>query len=100
MKTGTIALGNASLHIGFSQVVKANQRGLLREITEFFVPENQRGNGEGSALLDSVCEQADDAGIFLLIKPDTARLAGFYARHGFQTLQDGENTFMVRKPMI
>ena len=100
MKTGTVSLNNASLHIGYSQVVKPNQRGLLREITEFFVPETQRGKGEGTALLESVCEQADDEGIFLLIRPDNIRLGAFYARHGFETLQGGKNTFMIRKPIV
>jgi predicted GNAT family N-acyltransferase len=98
MKTGTVAIGNASLHIGYSGIVPPNKRGLLREITEFFVPENQRGQGEGTSLLNDVCAQADDEHIILMIMADTPRLQGFYARHGFVTIQDGDDILMARKP--
>jgi len=97
MKTGTIALGNASLHIGYSQIIAPNQRGLAREITEFFVPEEHRGKGDGSELLKEVCEQADSERLLLLIIADTERLANFYYLHGFKTIQE-KPILMVRSP--
>lgn len=100
MKTGTITLGNASLHIGYSGIVKPNKRGLLREITEFHVPETLRGKGDGSKLLDEVCKQADNDGIILMIKPDTPRLKDFYAKYGFVAIQEDAVTIMARKPQI
>lgn len=98
MKTGTVALGNASLHLGYSGIIKPNQRGLVREITEFFVPENQRGNGEGSALLREVCDEADSKGIHLILIADGARLAAYYSLFGFAILPGDEIKLMCRKP--
>lgn len=99
MKPGTIALNNASLRIGYSGLAPPHQRGFMREITDFFVPESCRGKGEGSALLQDVCDQADQEGLLLLIKPDTLRLENFYAKHGFKRLPtDNEHVFMLRMP--
>ena len=102
MKTGTVALGNASLHLGYSGIIKPNQRGLVREITEFFVPENQRGNGEGSALLREVCEEADSKAIILILIADGVRLATYYQRFGFVIVpyNDDKPILMARKPTI
>lgn len=99
MKPGTLSLGNASCYIGYSQVTKPNQRGLLREITNFEVPEEHRGKGDGTELLKDICDQADERGIVLLIKADTIRLEIFYKRHGFITLQALPDIIMVRQPV-
>jgi len=97
MKPGTIQLGNASLHIGYPQIVPGNLRGFAREITEFNVPEDFRGNGEGSELLKEVCEQADQHDIMLILIADTEKLAMYYGRFGFVPIQD-KPILMVRKP--
>ena len=99
MKTGTVTLGNASIHIGYSGIIKANKRGLLRELSEFNVPEERRGKGEGTALLTDLCEQADLEGLVLMITADTPRLGYFYARHGFVTVQDEGAIIMARMPI-
>lgn len=98
MKTGTIQLGNASIHIGYSQIVPPNQRGHARELTEFHVPEAHRGKGEGTLLLSEVCHEADQKGILLIIRADTKRLQDFYARHGFLTIQEDNVILMARTP--
>lgn len=98
MKPGTLTLGNASLHIGYSGLIPPNQRGFVREITCFNVPEEHRGKGEGTELLQDVCEQADIKGLTLIIIADTPRLQLFYARHGFMTIQDEPVILMMRKP--
>ena len=98
MKTGTVALGNASLHLGYSQIVEPSQRGFAREITEFIVPESQRGKGEGSILLQDVCDQADQENLLLLIIADTVKLAQFYMRFGFTTIQEKPVILMCRSP--
>ena len=97
MKTGTVALGNASLHIGYSQVIAPNRRGLAREITEFYVPEEHRGKGDGGELLKEVCEQADQEKLLLLIIADNERLEKFYYLHGFKTIQE-KPILMARSP--
>lgn len=98
MKTGTIALGNASIHINYSQVIPPNQRGKARELTEFHVPEAHRGKGEGSALLQDVCDQADNEGLLLLITADTPRLAEYYQRFGFVIIQQENVIMLARSP--
>ena len=98
MKNGTLALGDASLHIGYSQVIEPSQRGFVREITEFFVPEPQRGKGQGTALLTDVCEQANQHKLMLIIIADNARLQSFYVRHDFITIQDEPVILMMRNP--
>lgn len=98
MKPGTIQLGNASLHIGYPQIVPANLRGFSREITELFVPEEFRGKGEASELLKEVCSEADDKDLMLILIADTPRLALFYGRFGFEAIQSEPSILMVRKP--
>jgi ribosomal protein S18 acetylase RimI-like enzyme len=98
MKTGTVQLGNASLHIGYSQVIPPTKRGLAREITEFHVPERFRGNGEGTALMNEICGQADQEGIVLLLLADNTRLEAYYKRLGFDTIQADNDILMVRPP--
>jgi len=97
MKPGTIQLGNASLHISYPQIVPGNLRGFSREITEFFVPEEFRGNGEGTELLKDVCDQADAEHILLLLIADTEKMAMYYGRFGFVAIQD-KPILMVRSP--
>ena len=97
MKTGSVELGNASLHLGYSQIIKPNQRGFAREITEFFVPEIHRGKGEGTALLKEVCDQADIDKLLLIIIADNIRLATFYAKFGFKAIQENP-ILMARNP--
>lgn len=64
-----------------------------------------RGQGYASALLDTVCQAADDEGATLLlaIEPDESggldrvQLEGFYRRRGFRFFTDS-STDMVRNP--
>jgi N-acetylglutamate synthase-like GNAT family acetyltransferase len=97
MKIGTLELGQASLHIGYSQLMP-KQRDKIREITEFIVPEGQRGNGFGTELLKDVCAQADQLEITLLLKADTERLENYYKRFDFVTIQTGSDILMARQP--
>jgi len=97
MKTGTIQLGNASMHIGYPQIVPGNLRGHAREITEFYVPEEFRGKGEGSELMKDVCEEADAKNILLVLIADTVKLAMYYERFGFIAIQK-DPMLMIRAP--
>jgi GNAT superfamily N-acetyltransferase len=100
MKVGRVELGDASIRIAHSQIIPPTKRGLARELTEFFVPEDKRGQGAGSALLAEVCEQADSDNILLIVIADTERLALFYARHGFKELprDDGASAIIMARP--
>jgi len=97
MKPGTIQLGNASLHIGYPQIVPGNLRGFAREITEFYVPEEFRGKGEGTELLKEICTQADEKRIMLVLIADTEKLAMYYERFGFMAIQK-QPILMARCP--
>lgn len=100
MKVGRVELGDASLRIGHSQIIPPSKRGFARELTEFYVPEDKRGQGAGSALLDEVCAQADSENILLIVIADTERLALFYARHGFKELprDNPESVIIMARP--
>jgi len=99
MKPGTLTLGNASLYLGYTQIIPPNKRGFAREITDFHVPEECRGQGEGTALLADLCDQADDERILLLLKADTKRLENYYHKFGFVTIQDdGAIILLARQP--
>ena len=97
MKTGTVQLGNATMHIGYSQIVPGNLRGFARELTEFHVPEEFIGKGEGSELMKAVCEQADEKDILLILIADTEKLELYYGRFGFVAIQK-EPVLMIRNP--
>ncbi len=99
MKTGTVQLNNASAHIGYPQVIPPNKRGHSREITELFVPETHRGKGEATALLESICEQADQDQILLILMADTEKLESFYKRFDFVTIQRENAILMARQPI-
>jgi len=97
MKTGTVQLGNATIHIGYPQIIPGNLRGFARELTEFHVPEEFRGKGEGSELMKAVCEQADEHHIMLILIADTEKLAMYYERFGFMAIQK-QPILMARCP--
>ncbi len=97
MKTGTVSLGNASLYLGYSGIVAPNKRGLLREITDFVA--KPAGTGDGTKLLESVCEQADINNIILMLKADTKRLQAYYTKFGFITIQANSDILMARQPI-
>ena len=105
MKPGTYTHGQASVRIGYTQVVPAPMRGRLREITSLSVAREARGQGAASALMHEVCAQADAAGLALmvLVEPydgasmDELQLSAWYARMGFKTIQAVPVMMMVRQ---
>lgn len=107
MKPGTVTLGAASLHLGYSALVPANLRGNAFEISELLTLPQERGHNHANSLMQDVCEQADQAGKLLLLMPEqfgaggltTEQLAEWYIRrHGFTILQLEPKTILVRMP--
>lgn len=96
MKPGPRSNLSASLRISYTTLVPANLRGNLREVTHFEATEP--GQGHGTALLQQVCQEADKAGVVLMLMPTTDRLAFFYGRHGFKPIQ-AEPAVMMRIPV-
>lgn len=76
-------------------------RARVRELTNFEVPEAQRGHGIGTALLQRTVEEADKNAMILMLMPDEGndRLFGFYERFGFRLTQS-DPPLMLRAPHV
>lgn len=107
MKPGTIVLGPASLHLGYSALVPPHLRGNAFEITDLLTAVNERGQNHANSLMQDVCQQADQAGKLLLLMPEsygqdgltTDELSDWYQRrHGFVVLQLSPKIILVRMP--
>lgn len=93
MRNGKRVHGSASARVRYSQLADATVRGRLREITHMqsAVP----GQGHASALLDSICAEADADGITLVVhvapfgdcRMTALELGRWYARKGFKAIQ-------------
>jgi GNAT superfamily N-acetyltransferase len=101
VKTGIRKHGGATLRVSWPQAIPASDRGRVREISA--VKSAQRGQGDASALLDDVCQEADRSKVALLltVEPDKdssmteTQLMFFYARKGFEVIQS-QPCVMVR----
>jgi N-acetylglutamate synthase-like GNAT family acetyltransferase len=69
----------------------------MREVYDVRVPEAQRGSGLGSALMASICAEADTSGVHLMLIADTPELADWYRRLGFEEIQHEPAIVMTRK---
>lgn len=95
MKTGLRTHESASLRLSFSQTVEPHLRGGLRELSHLV--SNEPGKGHARQLMSNVIEEADEAGVTLMLTADTEQLADWYSRLGFMTLQESPK-IMVRLP--
>jgi hypothetical protein len=69
MKPGTITNGFASLDLSYSGIVPPAERGRVLEITNLLTPSTNRRQNHAILLMQSVCEQADQANMLLLLMP-------------------------------
>lgn len=99
MKPGSRTHGPASLKLGYCQIAPPNLRGGLLEISRFTTPKQDRGKGHGTALLQAVCDEADEASKSLILLADSASLAMYYERFGFERMQD-DPIIMLRAPAM
>jgi predicted GNAT family acetyltransferase len=81
-------------------------RDSTREITKVYTPASEQGKGHATELMLDVCEEADKAGLVLVLWPrpygDDVALSGtqlesWYARFGFRVIQP-EPVLMARAP--
>lgn len=107
MKPGRIELDGAALDLSYSGIVPIAERDRVLEISNLFTPESKRGNNLANSLMQEVCDQADQAGKYLLLMPEaygqggltTAELADWYIRkHGFIYLQHDPKVILIRLP--
>lgn len=96
MKAGWRYKDGAKARVHYPMVVSANLRGMIREVSGVSVPEDQQGKGLGSALMADICADADRSGVILMLIADTAKLAEFYGRFGFDAIQTDPAILMCR----
>jgi GNAT superfamily N-acetyltransferase len=98
---GTRTHGHASLKLAVPTALPDDLRGPVVELRSLHTRKDKRGQGEATALMADVCNEADKARrfLFLHVKPDgpmgTEALANFYIRNGFHPIQ-AEPLLMLR----
>jgi GNAT superfamily N-acetyltransferase len=108
MKPGRRELGVASVMVSISDAVPEHMRARTREVSHLHVPAEYRRKHLATALMNLVCQEADANSITLLLiaqpydeGPDEDQLIDWYAKFGFQMLQDSvKGTIMVRKVRV
>ena len=98
MRLGERQLGQASLKLGKSDALPEHLQAVI-EVSDVFVPKEERKKGYASQLLELVAWEADKAGIVLMLMPDGMDwLPAWYEKHGFVTIQHFPEVLMARKP--
>lgn len=107
LKPGSIALGDASLDLSYSGIVPIAERGRVLEVSNLVTLPGKRGNGQAGALLQEVCDQADQDAKLLLLMPEafdqggptTGQLIAWYTgKFGFVHLQHSPKVILIRLP--
>ncbi len=116
MRTGFRRVGGASCHVKMCEALPKHMQGMTREIYKFQTARDQRNKGYATSLMHSVCREADQFGITLVLfakayevtdKRDDSEdddrltqedLEDWYSRtFGFQVIQK-EPCLMARAP--
>lgn len=74
-------------------------RNTVRLVHDLKTAKGMRGKGQGTKLLQQVCEEADKCGIMLILMPDNEKLEKWYNSKGFNRTQD-KPVIMVRVPQV
>lgn len=93
--TGERRHGTATLKLAISRALPKRMRSKVREVIGLHTPTKDRGNGLASYLMSSVCYEADQHSIVLLLTPDSG-LDAFYRQFGFKAIQNNP-TLMARQ---
>jgi len=81
--------------------VPRDMRADIREVCAVATPEQYRGLGLATNLLNGVCLEADNNNKTLLITIDKEgrdKLHAFYQKFGFAVIEDGQLFMMMRNP--
>lgn len=100
--TGTIQMCGASCLLSVHPDMPDDKVRVLSHLT---TNKRQRGKGNGSKLLQRVCNKADEAGIILILTPHAYgdisltndKLIEWYTRHGFETIQ--QDPILMMRPV-
>lgn len=72
-------------------------RDTVRLVHDLKTDKGMRGKGQGTKLLNQVCEEADKEGKVLILMPDSDKLEKWYHGFNFERTQD-KPVIMVRQP--
>lgn len=107
MNQGPRTLGGASCHVRISGALPREMREQTREVAHLHCARDSQHQGEATALMHQVCEEADEAGITLVLWPrpygddialSQGQLIDWYAkRFGFVQIQPNP-PLMARMP--
>lgn len=106
MRAGERQLKSASLRVSVPDSVPEHMRAAMREISNVFVPAEDRGKRLATALMNFVCQEADANRLTLILTvqpydeggPNAEQLKAWYAKFGFIDLQESDaGTIMARK---
>lgn len=107
LKPGTIELDGARLDLSYPAIVQPAERNNVLEISNLLTESSVRRQNRASALLQDVCEQADQEGKCLLVLvgafdaggPSTEQLTDWYtSKFGFTALQLEPQPLLMRMP--
>lgn len=95
---------SSSLHVCIAEGLPEDMRPMTREITS--LASGNPAKGHATTLMWSVCHEADQAGITLILQPkpfgeeglDAERLGRFYQKFGFVEFQQEPVVLMARTP--
>jgi GNAT superfamily N-acetyltransferase len=103
MKLGKRQFGAATCKVGSSIQIPKHMRDGIREISAVYVPPEQRRQGFATKLIEQLCQEADEAGLVLLLHVQgfsdeqigNGNLRDWYTRFGFAPIQ-AEPLLMAR----
>lgn len=105
MNIGIRTHNKASLRVEYAECLPAEMRDMTREIIRLYSEDKRKGNA--TALLHTVCAEADKWWITLLVQPhkfddgmDDEKLVPFYERFGFVVFQEEPCVLMARSPQL
>lgn len=106
MRPGRVELNGASLDLSYSAIVPIEYRGDAFEVSNLLTLPTVRRQNHANALVQEVCEQADQFGKLLLLLPgafgvdgpSTAQLIAWYVRKFQFTELQRDPCILIRMP--
>lgn len=105
MNVGLRAHRSASLRVAMAEGLPEEIQPLTREILSVHAGNARKGHA--TALMHTVCAEADNYWVTLLLQPrkfddgmDDEKLVAWYERFGFVRIQDEPVVLMVRSPQL
>jgi len=89
---------SATCQLRYSMAIPVEERQAVREVYD--VKAGMKGKQHGSKLMEGIIKEADVAKKILMLLPDSARLEAWYAKFGFEKVQEKPVALMLRNPKV